>query len=106
MGVLSCPRSSHSHFSMFQPFMWVFASITQTITVWMVLLVTIDRYIAICKPLQLHLRSVERARLAVVIIIVSAVLYNVPRAFERKIEHSQDPCTGRLVAKVTDSRWC
>ena len=57
------------------------------------MLVTTDRYIAICKPLQLHLRSVERAKLAVIIIIVMSVIYNIPRMFERVIEISEDPCT-------------
>ena len=85
-------------FPYIEPFMWVFASITQTITIWMVMLVTIDRYIAICMPLT-QLRSVERAKITVIIIVVAAVIYNIPRCFEREIVHAYDPCLGHKITK-------
>jgi hypothetical protein len=40
-----------------EPHAWAAASIAQTMTVWMVMLVTADRYIAVCKPLQVILNS-------------------------------------------------
>ncbi|ELT97118.1 hypothetical protein CAPTEDRAFT_182197 [Capitella teleta] len=61
------------------------ASIAQTITVWTVVLVTLDRFMAICKPLSTQLRSLERAKLTVIIAIVLAILYNIPRFFEREV---------------------
>ncbi len=67
------------------PYVWAIASIAQTITVWTVLLVTLDRYIAICMPLKVHLRSLERAKLAVIIVVLSAIVYNIPRFFEREV---------------------
>ena len=75
------------------PYVWVGASVAQTITVWMVMLVTIDRYIAICHPLKNHLRSVERAKVAVLFIILASICYNIPRIFERELDHKFDPCT-------------
>jgi len=35
-----------------EPQAWVLASIAQTATVWLVLLVTVDRYVAVCLPLK------------------------------------------------------
>jgi neuropeptide Y receptor type 1 len=64
---------------------WAFASIAQTITVWTVVLVTLDRFMAICRPLSTQLRSLERAKLAVALVVVLAVLYNIPRFFEREV---------------------
>uniref|UniRef100_X2B1Y7 G-protein coupled receptors family 1 profile domain-containing protein n=1 Tax=Capitella teleta TaxID=283909 RepID=X2B1Y7_CAPTE len=66
-------------------YIWAAASIAQTITVWTVLLVTLDRFMAICKPLSTQLRSLERAKLTVTIVIVLAILYNIPRFFEREV---------------------
>ena len=45
-------RTWSNRFSVSEPYVWVFASVVQTSTVWMVLLVTVDRYVAICKPFQ------------------------------------------------------
>jgi neuropeptide Y receptor type 1 len=33
---------------------WVIASIAQTTTVWLVMLVTIDRYVAVCLPMKVN----------------------------------------------------
>jgi len=35
-----------------EPYVWPLASIAQTCTVWVVVVVTADRYIAICRPLH------------------------------------------------------
>lgn len=40
-----------------QPHAWAMASIAQTMTVWIVLLVTADRYAAVCWPLQVIITS-------------------------------------------------
>lgn len=80
-----------------EPYMWAFASITQTITVWMVLLVTTDRYIAICHPLNSSLRNISRCKVAVVVTIVAAVIYNIPRFLERKIVMMPSCTTGEVV---------
>jgi len=80
-----------------EPYVWAFASIVQTTTVWTVMLVTIDRYVAVCKPFQVQLRSLERAKMAFLGIVVTAVLYNIPRFFERQIRLVADPCGGDMV---------
>ena len=35
-----------------EPYVWALASIAQTCTVWLVVVVTADRYVAICRPLH------------------------------------------------------
>jgi len=35
-----------------EPHAWALASIAQTTTVWLVLLVTVDRYFAVCLPMK------------------------------------------------------
>ena len=56
-------------------------------TVWMTLLVTVDRYVAVCQPWRVaDFRSHQRhTRLAVCLVLMFAVLYNVPRYFERQV---------------------
>lgn len=90
-------------FPYMEPHMWAFASITQTITVWMVLLVTVDRYIAICHPLNSNLRSIDRCKIAVVITIFCAILYNIPRFLEREIVMKTSCETGERVVHVQRS---
>jgi len=45
--------------------------------------VTVDRYIAVCRPLKSHLRTVSRAKTAVLAVIALSILYNMPLFFER-----------------------
>ncbi len=62
------------------------ASIMQTFSVWLVLVVTADRYIAICKPLHAPVYStMSRMRKAVLVTFILAILYNIPRFFEKEL---------------------
>src|SRR5688572_14968765 len=61
-----------------EPFIWPFASIAQTSTVWLVLVVTADRYVAICSPLHApQYSTMSRVREMVVLVWTMAVLYNL-----------------------------
>ncbi len=84
-------------FPYLEPYIWPFASIAQTITVWLVMLVTADRYIAICLPLKTNMRTLQRTKLAVAIVVIAAILYNVPRFMEREIAEKVDLCTNTTV---------
>ena len=66
-------------------YVYAFASITQTAAVYHVVLVTVDRYIAICHPFKVTcLCTLKRAKVTVCVIWLVAALYNIPRFFERK----------------------
>ena len=83
-------------YPLMEKYVWPFASIAQTTTVWMVILVTVDRYIAISKPLHsVSLCTFRRAKRAVLVIVIVAICYNIPRFFEHKIIYEVDRCTGR-----------
>ena len=45
-----------------EPYIWPAASCAQTATVWTVLLLTADRYAAVCHPFDARLRSLRRSR--------------------------------------------
>lgn len=80
-----------------EPYVWAFASIAQTITVWLVILVTVDRYVAICKPLKTQLRTIQRAKMAVAVVVIMAIFYNIPRFLEREIVYKYDEKTNSTI---------
>ena len=67
------------------PYVWPCASITQTITVWIILLITIHRYIAISRPLTARTMNPKKIKVAAIMIYIFAVLYNLSAFFERKV---------------------
>lgn len=65
------------------PYVYPLAMIAQTVTVYLTLTVTLERFVAVCHPLQARsLCTYGRARLYVVLIIIFSTLYNLPRFFE------------------------
>lgn len=86
-----------------EPYVWPCASIAQTCTVWLVVLVTADRYVAICKPLHAPIYSTtSRMRKAVIVIWVLSIIYNLPRFFERRIVWKYDE---QMNSTVPDVVW-
>ena len=66
-----------------EPYVWPSASIAQTVTVWLVVLITVDRYCSIHKPFDKTWHFTKTtAKKATICIMVVAVAYNVPRFFE------------------------
>jgi len=69
------------------PYVFVYslpmASATSMASIWMVVLLTADRYIAICRPLHAaQYSTLPRLRTAVAVIWVLAITFNLPRFFE------------------------
>lgn len=77
--------------------LWAFASIAQTMAVWLVTLITVDRYIAVCQPWQTNWRSLNRVRVVVVVIAILAVVYNIPRFLERETSVERNCLGGFLI---------
>ena len=82
-------------------FIWPAASIAQTSAVWLVVVVTADRYIAICRPLHApQYSTLSRIRRAVIAVWVFSILYNLPRVFERVVIHKWDEVTNSTITVV------
>lgn len=62
------------------------AMTAQTASVYLTLTVTLERYVAVCHPLRARaLCTYGRARLYVIVIVIFALLYNIPRFLEVRI---------------------
>ncbi|CAI4233085.1 unnamed protein product [Auanema sp. JU1783] len=68
------------------PYVYTFANTTHTGSVWIVLTLTIDRYLALCQPLK-HRAIGKKSRVKRLMVIVSllAVLFSLPRFFEVEV---------------------
>ena len=95
-----CAPLTHA-WTYIEQYVWPCALIPQTCAVWLVVILTADRYIAICRPLhasQYSRRS--RARRAVALVWILSILYNLPRFFERNIVAVTDPVTNVTSMRV------
>lgn len=65
------------------PVLFPLAMIAQTVTVYLTLTVTLERFVAVCHPLRARsLCTYGRARIYVLVIIIFSVVYNLPRFWE------------------------
>jgi len=70
----------------------------QSICIWMMLLVTIDRYVYVCVPLRaIQILSPRNRRLLAVLVIICGILYNLPRFFDSCIMTFKNACTGQIL---------
>jgi len=90
------PESMRPYFPYAERYLWPVASIGQTVTIWTVLLVTVDRYLAVCRPFDTRMRSVNLAKKLFVGVVVAAVVYNIPRFLERQVIVDTNTCTKQV----------
>jgi len=95
------PVTFRPFFPYAERYLWPVAAIGQTVTIWTVLLVTVDRYMAVCRPFDTHMRSVERSKKLFVAVMLAAIVYNIPQFFERQVEVKTNPCT-KQVSKINN----
>ncbi|VDL74679.1 unnamed protein product [Nippostrongylus brasiliensis] len=72
---------------------WVYPVnlIMQTCSVYTMVMITFERWTAVCRPLQVRVWCTpKKSRIAVGCIFVSAVLYNFARFFEYRLIHTPD----------------
>ena len=83
---------------------WPFVHITQMGTVWITVLIALNRYIAICRPFQASkLCTLSRAKLQVIVMVVFVLLYNIPRFLEYRVVHKTDPETNQTQAATDET---
>ena len=69
--------------SYMRSYVWTLNSMLDTANTWIVVAVTVQRFIAVCKPLQAHtMASVSLVTKQIVCISFGALVFNIPRAFE------------------------
>jgi len=70
-------------------YIWPFIHITQLLTVWMTVLVSLNRYIAICMPFRAHkLCSLKVVRIQVAFLCFFSFFYNIPRFMEYELKYN------------------
>ena len=81
-------------------FIWPIASMFQTTTVWIILVITVDRYLAVTRPFSAYTKKRQHMKAYVALVCLVATLYNIPRFFEREVitvynecyKHVRIPC--------------
>ncbi len=73
-------------------FFYPVALMAMTSTVYLTLLVTLNRYVSVCKPYDVRtLCSPVSARIHVILVVAFSVIYNLPRFFEYDIGKYAQP---------------
>ena len=89
-------------FPYFAKYIFPCALIAETGTIYLTVLVTVNRYISVCRPYEAaSLCSVQHAQKHVVIVTILSILYNLPRFFESKIVTVWDPYRNRSADVTT-----
>lgn len=84
---------------------WPLVHITMLWTVWITVLIAVNRYVAICRPFQAPLWcTMTQARRQVVILAAIIVFYNLPRFFEHHLEHKKDGSIEAIPSEIKGSR--
>jgi len=67
-------------------YVWPPAMILHTVTVWLTVLVSINRYVAVCRAVEEFGTTtlLRRTRIQIIVVVLLSVVYNVPRFFEHK----------------------
>ena len=72
-------------------YVWPIALTSECATIYLTLLVTVNRYISVCRPYEASdLCSIYHARRHVVGVTIFCIVYNLPRFFEYKVINTQN----------------
>ncbi|ODM87871.1 FMRFamide receptor [Orchesella cincta] len=89
------------------PYLLPIALIAQMCSVYFTVVVTLERYIAVCIPLKARSFCTQStARNSSIAVIILSIVYNMPRWFEFKTEEYKSNCTGiiKYYSNVTEMR--
>ncbi len=73
---------------------WPLAAMSQTASVWLVVLVTFDRYQAICHALAMDKQLFKRrAKVFVLVVVVGSICFNIPTMFDLRVVDRRPFCS-------------
>ena len=86
------------------PYAYPTALIAQTCSIYITVAFTVERWIAVCRPLRAaKMCTISRARKSILIIMICAIIYNIPRMLEYKTTHQFDPHTNTTQAAYSQT---
>ena len=80
--------------------------IFQTTSIWLTVIISIERYLAVCQPLLAHrICTVHKVNACVLLVFLIATSVNIPRFFERKVVKDNDNVTyvSKDVVNITNN---
>jgi hypothetical protein len=86
---------------MLQPYVFPLLKTCQTLCIWMMVLVTVDRFLFVCHPLRSPLKH---RGAGVIVVTIVAVLYNLPRFFDSCVMRFHDVCGNRTTSRMVYSQ--
>ena len=67
-------------------YVWPLGTMLHTATIWLTVLVTVNRYNAVCRAIEeFGATSLRSTKIQVVVVILFSILYNAPRLFEHRV---------------------
>lgn len=82
----------HIIYPKLSPFLFPIAVTAHTVSVYLTLTVTLERFVAVCHPLRARsLCTYGRARIYVIVIVIFSLIYNLPRFWEVSLDSSIHP---------------
>lgn len=90
-------------------FPWAFPTMYQIrlVDTWLTVLLTVDRYIAVCHPLHAqHLCTIRRTYVIIIVTVAAVTLFCVPRYFEyERVDKSVAPTGFRATALMANQAY-
>lgn len=96
----------HDLFAVIDGYIFPFATVAQTATVWLTVLVAFNRYVAVCKPYKAaRLCTVRQAKCQLSVVIIFSVIYNLPKFAQPYLEiKTREDNTTYIKLQVTNAK--
>lgn len=99
--LLALPQTiaSYSHyFPDLVPIVYPIGLTGQTATIWLMVCVAVERYIAVCHPLKANrMCTIKRARIIIILVSFLSLIYNICRIFEYSKDYVIDHETNKTI---------
>ena len=84
-----------------QPYVFPLLKTFQAVCIWMMVLVTVDRYVYVCKPLKApQMFNLKSRHTMAVVVFVAGFVYNLPRWFDSYIMRIAHPCGDAILVRM------